>query len=137
MPRNMNQSHGSTERELLHRRIREGTMAREQDRSTVPPSLPVISAEGVDKWKSNLYGQVKRAQAKHIARGYFANVGVDYLKTFSPNPSPWLTRLVAAADLGHEFDLSHFDARPPFVRFNMIQQSGRRCSKAVVICRAW
>ena len=88
-----------------HRRTWEDAMARELDglkatntftRSTAPPGRRAISAKWVFKWKSNQYGEVERAKARLVARGYVQTDGVDYFETFSPTPSPSSIRLVVA-----------------------------------------
>ena len=66
-------------------------------------------------WKTNEFGQVVRAKAGLVARGFSQREGVDYLETFSPYPCVPSIRLLTAIACELGVDLCHFDAEQAFV----------------------
>ena len=64
----------------------------------------------------NTFGQVVRAKARLVARGFSQREGIDYLETFSPCPCLPSIRLLAAIACELGWDLCHFDAEQAFVQ---------------------
>ena len=67
-------------------------------------------------WETNEFGQVVRAKARLVARGFSQRKGVDYLGTFSLCPCvPSICLLTTiACELG--LDLCHLDAEQAFIQ---------------------
>ena len=61
-----------------------------------PKGGKVIGAKWVYKWKTNEFGEVVKAKARLIAKGFSQRKGIDYFETFSPTPSTSSIRLLAA-----------------------------------------
>ena len=66
--------------------------------------------------KTNEFGQVVRAKARLVARGFSQREGIDYLETFSPCPCVPSIRLLTAIACELGLDLCHFDAEQAFVQ---------------------
>ena len=87
--------------------------------SDKPPGRKARLSRWTFKWKSNPFGEVAKAKATLVARGFSQTEGVDYFQKLSPTPAASTIRLVAvaaAAALENNFDLFHFDAEQAFVQ---------------------
>ena len=73
-------------------------------------------------WKTNEFGQVVRAKARLVARGFSQREGVDYLETFSPCPCVPSIRLLTAIACELGLDLCHFDAEQAFVQSTLDEE---------------
>ena len=70
-------------------------------------------------WKSDEFGNVVRAKARLVARGFGQREGIDFFDTFSPCPSVMSIRLLAALACELDLDLCHFDAEKAFVQSDL------------------
>ena len=70
-------------------------------------------------WKSDEFGNVVRAKARLVARGFGQCEGIDFFDTFSPCPSVMSIRLLAALACELDVDLCHFDAEQAFVQLDL------------------
>ena len=66
-------------------------------------------------WKSDGFGNVVRAKARPVARGFGQREGINLFDTFSPCPSVMSIRLLVALACELDLDLCHFDAEQAFV----------------------
>ena len=66
-------------------------------------------------WKSDEFGNVVRAKARLVARGFGQREDIDFFDTFSPCPSVMSIRLLAALACELDLDLCHFDVEQAFV----------------------
>ena len=73
-------------------------------------------------WKTNEFGQVVRAKARLVARGFSQREGVDYLETFSPCPCVPSIRLLTAIACELGLDLCHFDAEQACVQSTLDEE---------------
>ena len=78
--------------------------------------INIISAKWLYSWKSDEFGNVVRAKARLVARGFGQREGIDFFDTFSPCPSVMSIRLLAALGCELDLDLCHFDAEQAFVQ---------------------
>ena len=111
-------------RTSTHRTIWEDAMARDLQGLKVaktftpsdkPPGRKARLSRWTFKWKSNPFGEVAKAKATLVARGFSQTEGVDYFQKFSPTPAASTIRLIAAAALENDLDLFHFNAEQAFV----------------------
>ena len=56
----------------------------------------MIDAIWVFKWKADDTGQIVKAKARPVAKGFKQKYGVDYLETFSPTANSASQRLLVA-----------------------------------------
>ena len=70
-------------------------------------------------WKSDEFGNVVRAKARLVARGFGQREDIDSFDTFSPCPSVMSIRLLAALACELDVDLCHFDAEQAFVQSDL------------------
>ena len=61
-------------------------------------------------WKSDEFGNVVRAKARLVARGFSQREGIDFFDNFSSCPSVMSIRLLAALAYELDLDSCHFDA---------------------------
>ena len=67
-------------------------------------------------WKTSEFGQVVRAKARLVTRGFSQREGIDYLETCSPCPCVPSIRLLTAIACELGLNLCHFDAEQVFVQ---------------------
>ena len=65
--------------------------------------------------KSDEFGNVVRAKARLVARGFGQREDIDFFDTFSPCPFVMSIRLLAALACELDLDLCHFDVEQAFV----------------------
>ena len=103
--------------------------------------INLISTRRKYSWKSDEFGNIVRAKARLVARGFGQREGIHFFDTFSPCLSVMSVRLPAA--LACELDC-HFDAEQALVQSNLdgvvyIRLSpgcGALCGKVVRLCRS-
>ena len=78
--------------------------------------INIISAKWVYFWKGDEFGNVVRAEARLVARGFDEREGIVFFDTFSPCPSVMSIRFLAALACELDLDLCHFDAKQAFVQ---------------------
>ena len=81
--------------------------------------MNIISAKWVYSWKSDEFGNVVRAKARLVARGFGQREGIGFFDTFSPCPSVMSVRLLAALACELDLHLCHFDAEQAFVQSDL------------------
>ena len=67
-------------------------------------------------WKFNEHGDVVRAKARLVARGFKQREGIDFFETFAPTPAAFCFSLLGAIACELGLDLCHFDAEQAFVQ---------------------
>ena len=87
----------------------------------------MILAKWIFTWKSNELGEVVRAKARLVARGFRRVKGVDYFETFSPTPASSCVRLLASIACELDLYLCHFDAEQAFVQENVFMRLPQGC----------
>ena len=70
-------------------------------------------------WKFNEHGDVVRAKARLVARGFKQREGIDLLETFAPTPAASCFRLLGAIACELGLDLCHFDAEQAFIQSSL------------------
>ena len=86
---------------------------------TCQRGINIISAKWVYSWKSDEFGNVVRAKARLVARGFGQREGIDFFDTLSPCPSVMSIRLLAALACELDLDLCHLDAEQAFVQSDL------------------
>ena len=72
-----------------------------------PAGSNVVSAKWVFSWKANELGQVVKAKARLVARGFSQSYEIDYDETFAPTPSSSSVKIIAGVANEHGTVLSH------------------------------
>ena len=67
-------------------------------------------------WKLNEHGDVVRAKARLVVRGFKQREGIEFFETFAPTPASSCFRLLGAFACELDLDLCHFDAEQAFVQ---------------------
>ena len=70
-------------------------------------------------WKSDEFGNVVRAKARLVARGFGQREGINLFDTVSSCPSVMSIRLLAALACELDLDLCHFNAEQAFVQSDL------------------
>ena len=70
-------------------------------------------------WKSDEFGNVVRAKARLVARGFGQREGIDFFDTFSPCPSVMSIRLLAALAYELDLDWCHLAVEQAFVQSDL------------------
>ena len=70
-------------------------------------------------WKSDEFGNVVRAKARLVARGFGRRNDINFFDTFSPCPSVMSIRLLAALACELDLNLCHFDAEQASVQSDL------------------
>lgn len=73
-------------------------------------------------------GEVFRAKARLVARGFMLRERVDYLETFSPTPVPSSVRIIAVTVLQRDWTMNHYrDIEQAFVHVCGVRETSSRC----------
>lgn len=77
--------------------------------------MKIVSSKWVFSWKSDESGQVVKAKAMIVARGFSQVFGVDYQDSHSLTPSGYFFKIIVAIANEHGLLLFHFDIKQAFL----------------------
>ena len=80
------------------------------------PNRKAVDSKWIFKWKKDQDGNVVKAKARLVARGFSQIQGVDYFDTFAPTPSTSSIRLLVCVAPERDLEPYHFDAEQAFVQ---------------------
>ena len=82
----------------------------------VPKGVNVMTAKWVFAWKIDSDGDVTKAEARLVARGFEQQPGVDYFNTFASTPTVSSNKVALAIAVQNDWPLYHFDVKQAFVQ---------------------
>ena len=85
------------------------------DLVSLPIGKKAIGFRWVFAVKFNLDGSISRLKARHVAKGYAQNYGIDYSSTFSPVAKLTSIRLFISFVASYDWDLHRLDIKNVFL----------------------